>query len=151
MPLPAASIQMFPEIDQWGTVKANRLKKGKHITGVPAHSGVDVPDSFLLKKFEESFGQDPTNSNSHVTGMDSNDFDPATLLQTKTFTFDLSNDEPGNSIIHGGDETHGFLFCKARLNHSDPLFRNLFLQDRFLDGNHLWDVVSSNPLDFDSL
>jgi hypothetical protein len=41
---------MFPKIDKRGTVKTNSLEEGKHITGIPAHSGMDVSDSLLLKK-----------------------------------------------------------------------------------------------------
>jgi hypothetical protein len=50
-----ASIQMFPKIDKWGTVKTNSLKKGKHITGIPTHRGMDVVDSLLFKKRKKFF------------------------------------------------------------------------------------------------
>jgi hypothetical protein len=41
---------MLPKIDKWGTVKTDGLKEGKHITGIPAHSSMDVPDPLLFEK-----------------------------------------------------------------------------------------------------
>jgi hypothetical protein len=47
---------MFPKIDKWGTVKTNSLEEGKHVTGIPAHNGMDVPDSLLFKKSKKFLG-----------------------------------------------------------------------------------------------
>jgi hypothetical protein len=51
-----ASIQMFPKIDKWGTVKTDSLEERKHITGIPAHSSMDVPDSPSFKKCKKFLG-----------------------------------------------------------------------------------------------
>ena len=71
---------MFPKIDKWGTVKTNSLEEGKHITGIPAHGGVDIPNSFFLKELEKLFGLGPANSDPHLSGVNSYHLDPSALL-----------------------------------------------------------------------
>jgi len=144
------SVQMSNEIDELGTVKADGLKKGEHVHGIPPDGRVHIANASLLKILKEPMGKGMTNPDTHLARVNFNHLDPTALLQTKPFALDLADDESNDFVVTGRNKSHGVLFAEVVFHHLDPAAGDLFFNDRLLDRDDLGNVFSLDLSRFNS-
>src|SRR5512139_1150426 len=102
---------------------------------------MDLADSPSSKIVEEFVGHGVANARPHMTGMNHDHLEPPALLQTKSLSFYLTDNEPNHFSFFFGNKTDPLLFPKVILYHLLNPFTGRFLfGDGTVDGNRLRNV-----------
>ena len=111
---------MFYEVDKRRSIEPEGFEKREHIDRIPAHRRIDIPHAPLSKESKEPFRQSLANTDPHLTGMDPDDLDPAALLQPKSLTLNLSDDEANDLSSLGDRKADPIPFLEVILYHLNP-------------------------------
>jgi hypothetical protein len=103
---------------------------------------MDIADSSSSKIVEKFVGHGVANARPHKAGMNHDHLEPSALLQAKSFSFYLTDNEPDNLSFFFGNETDPFLLPKVILHHLlDPSTVGFLLGDGTVNGNNLRNVL----------
>src|SRR4030042_2320801 len=103
---------------------------------------MDIADSPSSKIAEEFVGHGVAYARPHFTGMDHDHLEPPALLQTKSLTLYLADNEPDHLSFSFGNKTDPFLFPKVILYHLlDPSAGGFLLGDGTVNGYNLRNVL----------
>ena len=103
---------------------------------------MDITDSPSSKIVEEFLGHGVANAGPHMMGMNHDHLEPPALLQTKSLSFYLTDNEPSHLSVFFGNKTDPFLLPKVILHHLlDPFAVGFLLGDGTVDGNNLRNVL----------
>src|SRR4030042_4312244 len=103
---------------------------------------MDIADSPSSKIVEEFACHGVANAHPHMTGMNDDHFEPPALLQTKSLSFYLTDNEPDHLSFFFGNKTDPFLLPKVILHHLlDPSAVCFLLGDGTVNGTNLRNVL----------